>query len=72
MFGRKCDVIHLLNPSKTCTTYPSEQSSDDESIQREPQVDPYFKNTQTDTDDVGDEIKFFRKQNETEARLIYN
>ena len=52
----------------TYSTYHSEQSSDDESIQSETQVDPYSNKTQTDIDDIDDEIKFIRNQNVTLER----
>ena len=40
MFGRKCDAIPLLNLSKKYSTYPQEQSSDDESTHSDSLVDP--------------------------------
>ena len=61
MYGRKCDAIPLLNLSKTYTTYPCDQSSEDESIQIDSQVDPYAVE-HDNIDDIGDEVESIRQQ----------
>ena len=68
MFGRKCDAIPLLNLSKKYSTFTIEESSDDESIHSNSLDDP-FANEAESTDVLGEEMKFIRLQNESEARL---
>ena len=68
MFGRKCDAIPLLNASKHYSTYPTEQSSGDESIASDPQSDPYV-NQIDDINGAGEEMAIIRQENESEARL---
>ena len=68
MFGCKCDAIPLLNLSKKYSTYPQEQSSDDESTHSDSLVDP-FSNTTEVGDDIGNEMDFIRHGIESEARL---
>ena len=70
MFGRTCEVVPLLNLSKSHSTYPTEQSSEDESIHHDSLSlsDPYAIEIET-IDDIGHEMKFIRQQNESEVRL---
>ena len=70
MFGRKCEAVPLLNLSKSHSTYPTEQSSEDELIHPDSLSlsDPYAIEIET-IDDIGHEMKFIRQQNESEMRL---
>ena len=68
MFGRKFDAIPLLNLSKSHTTYPNEQSSEDESIHIDSLVDPYAIQVES-IGDMSNEMKLIHQQNESEARL---
>ena len=54
----------ILNLSKSHSTYPTEQSSEDVSIHPDPLRDPYVIEIEN-IDDIGHEMKLIRKQNES-------
>ena len=66
MFGRKCDVIPLLNLSENFTTIGRDESSEDELTPNN--SDPFACETDT-VDKIGEEMSFLRQQTESEARM---
>ena len=68
MFDRTCEAVPFLNLSKCHSTYPTEQSSEDESIHPDPPSDLYAIEIES-IYDIGHEMKFIRQQNESDVRL---